>query len=392
MPEMNDEQSDNQSLNDSVPSGRVDLLDLLFRWRKFIYVNVIIVIVGATVISFLLPKWYDATASILPPKEESSLNPLGAASALLQGVGSSLQKIGSMATNSAAYNYLAILNSRSVMEAVVDKFDLFEEYGIADSSMERAIKELESNCSFEVQEEDYITIDVLDRDPQRAADMANYFVDMLNAVSIRLGTQEARDNREFIEQRVNQVYRDLHKAEDSLRAFQERSQILIVPDENASGLSAVAELYGMKAKMEIEVGVLERTVSSDNPVLAQDRIELQELNKKVAEIPAAGIGTLRLYREVMIQQKILEYVLPLFEQAKVDEHKDVPVILVLDKAVKPERKDKPKRALIIVISALSSLLLSIAYALGSQKLQNWKQIAPKRYELLRSLFHRRANI
>jgi len=148
----------------------------------------------------------------------------------------------------------------------------------------------------------------------------------------------------------------------------------------------------MKAKMEIEVGVLERTVSSDNPVLAQDRIELQELNKKVAEIPAAGIGTLRLYREVMIQQKILEYVLPLFEQAKVDEHKDVPVILVLDKAVKPERKEKPKRALIIVISALSSLLLSIAYALGSQKLQNWKQIAPKRYELLRSLFHRRANI
>jgi len=371
-----------------------DILVLLAKWRKFIIVNIVVVSIGTIGISFILPKWYKATTSILSPKEQGGLNSLGMAGTLLKGAGSSLAKIGALSTNSGAYNYLAILKSRSLQEAVIRKHNLNEVYGIADSSMELAIKEFSSNVSFEVQAEDYILIEVNDKDPHRVADIANSIVEMLNAVSIRLGMQEAHSNREFIEQRVNKIYNDLHRAEEALRVYQEKSSILISPDQNTSGLSAIAELYAMKAKKEIEIGILERTVSHDNSVLTQYRIELSEIDKKVVGIPEAGISTLRLYREVIIQQKILEFVLPLLEQARVDEQKNIPVTLVLDKAVAPEKKDRPKRALIVAISGLSAFLLSILYIVIAEKLLHLKKTDPVRYTLFMSIFqfHRRTTL
>jgi uncharacterized protein involved in exopolysaccharide biosynthesis len=145
----------------------------------------------------------------------------------------------------------------------------------------------------------------------------------------------------------------------------------------------------MKAKKEIEIAILERTVSKDNPVLIQYKIEQNEIEKKVAGVPEAGISTLRLYREVMIQQKILEFVLPLLEQARVDEQKNIPVTLVLDRATVPEKKDRPKRSLIVGASALSALLLSILYIVVAEKLKHLKQTNPARHALLVSLFQRR---
>ncbi len=389
---MTDIGNQNQTEPDQRSTGwfaELDLLVLLSRWRKFILVNLLAVTLGAVVISLLLPKWYKATTSILPPKEQGGFSALGAASALLKGVGSSLQKLGAPSGGSGAYNYLAILKSRSVEEAVVRKFDLMRVYGISDTSMELGLKELESHTFVEVQNEDYITVSVEDKDAQRAADISNYFVEMLNAVSIRLGTQEAHDNRAFIQDRVDQIYERLHRAEDTLKTFQEQSPVLITMDENGANLSSIADLYALKAKKEIEIGVMERTVSPDNPGLAQSRIELNEINKKVAQVPEAGLGEVRLYREVAIQQKILEYVLPLLEQAKVDEQKTVPVILVLDKAVPPEFKDRPKRSLIVAIAALSSILLSIAYALVAEWFLRLKLTNPDRYSLWVNLFRRR---
>jgi tyrosine-protein kinase Etk/Wzc len=366
-----------------------DVLAMFAKWRKFIFVNVLFVSIGAIGISLILPKWYKASTSILPPKEQGSLSSLGMAGALLKGAGSSLAKIGTLSNNSGAYNYLAILKSRSLAEAVIRKFNLIDAYGIPDSSMELALKEFGGNVSFEVQSEDFILIEASDKDPQRAADIANHIVEMLNTVSIRLGTQEAHSNREFIEQRVSKIYDDLHRAEDAFKTFQEKSPMPLAPDLSTSAISSIAELYAMKAKKEIEIAILERTVSKDNPVLAQYRIEQDEIEKKVAGIPEAGISTLRLYREVMIQQKILEFVLPLLEQARVDEQKNIPVTLVLDKATAPEKKDRPKRSLIVAVAALSALLLSILYILVAEKLRHLKQTNPARHALLLSVFQRR---
>lgn len=334
----------------------LDYLFVLYKWRRFIIINVGIVVVLAVTISLLLPKWYRATASILPPKEPDMLGSFGAATSVLKGL-SGARGLKGLGQNQGAYNYFAILKSRTAMEAVVRKFDLISVYDIPDTSMEKAIKALVGNTSFETQDEDNITIEVLDKDPQRAADMANYFVDLLNQISMQLGTQEARNNREFIEKRLEACREDLRNAETALQKYQEKSGIIVAVDPSTPGVSAIAELYGMKAKKEVELGILKRTVSSDNTIVRQAELELRELDKKLATFPGVGIESLRLYRNLAIQQKILEYLIPLYEQAKVDEQKDVPVLLVLDKAVPPERKVKPQRVLIVFLSSTVSFFL-----------------------------------
>jgi tyrosine-protein kinase Etk/Wzc len=338
----------------------LDYLAVLLRWRRFIIINVLIVTTLAVITSLLMPKWYKSTASVLPPKEPDMFGSLGAASSVLRGLsGRGLKGLGQ---GSSSYNYFAVLKSRRAMEAVIRRFDLINVYEISDTSMEKARRELAGNAAFEMGDDDNITIEVLDKDPQRAADIANYFVELLNDISIELGTQEARNNREFIEKRLEGSKVDLRNAEVAVQQYQEKTKMIIVVDPSTTGMSGIAELYGMKAKKEVELGILKRTVSADNTLVRQAELEIRELDRKLSTFPGVGMESLRLYRDLLIQQKIIEFLVPLHEQAKVDEQKDVPVLLVLDKAIPAERKVKPQRALIVFLASGLSLLLSLVLA------------------------------
>ncbi len=351
------------------PGDMVSLVAIAYRWRRFIVINVLAAAVVSVAVSLLLPKWYKSTASIIPPKDQDMLNPLNAAGSVLKGL-SLGKRVGGGALGT--YNYLAILKSRSVLDSVVRRFNLIEVYDVGDTSMEEAIKELKENAAFELQDDDFITIEVYDRDPQRAADMANAFVDVLNTVSLQLGTREAGNNREFIERRLDSSRADLRRAEDALRVYQEKSKMIVIPEQNSSAsVGGVAELYGMKAKKEIELAILQKSLSPGDPSIGQLQLELAELDKKLESFPEIGIESIRLYRDALIQQKIVEFLLPLYEQAKVDEHKDVPVLLVLDRAVRAEKKTKPQRSLIVLASVSLALLVSLLLAFLFQKAAGW---------------------
>jgi uncharacterized protein involved in exopolysaccharide biosynthesis len=255
------------------------------------------------------------------------------------------------------------------MEGVTKRFDLMNVYGISDGNIDKAVRGLEGNTLFEEQDEDNITIDVYDKDPRRAADMANYFVEILNSTSLQLSTQEARNNREFIGKRLDQCRGDLRQAEDSLKAFQERKDVIVSDPASNSSIAAYAELYAMKAKKEIEVAVLEKRVAPENQTLVQLRVELRELTRKLSGFPATGLEGVRLYREVMTQERILEFLLPVFEQARIDEQKDVPVLLVLDKASPPRHKTKPQRMLIVILISFLSLTFFAMVVFFFEKLE-----------------------
>jgi tyrosine-protein kinase Etk/Wzc len=358
-------------MEDSIPAGNekngveerggfLPTMQILVTWRRFIVINVMILTALAVIVSFILPKWYRASTSIMAPKDQSFLNFLGQSNSVLKGLGS-LSKIGGN-QNTGPYNYFALLKSRRAMDSVVNKFNLASVYGVNDSSREKTIKELRDNVAFESQEDDYITIEVLDQDPQRSAEIANYFVDLLNTISIELGTKEAKNNRIFLEERVATSKDSLRKTEESLKKFQENNGIIITPEQSSS-LSAIAELYAARAKKDLEVSILQQHVTEGSEVLQQLRLELRELDKKLATIPQAGIQSFRLYREVMTQQKILEFLIPLYEQAKINEQKSVPVLLVLDKAITPEKKAKPQRVLIVTSVFFLSAFLGILVVL-----------------------------
>lgn len=332
---------------------------MLLERRRFIIANVLVVTILATIISFVLPKWYRATATLLPPKQPDLFGALGSVSNVLKGIPGAIRLGGQ---RNSGYNYFAILKSRTALEAVVERFNLIEVYEVADSSMELAIKELAGNVSFEETNNDDIVIEVLDRDPRRAADMANFFVQILNEISIRMGTLEARSNREFIEKRVEDARAQLKVSEEQLRAYQEKSGLIITPEQSSS-VSAVGGLYVSRTKKEVELAILRRQATSENPAVKQLEAEVGELSRRIGAIPEAGMTSLRLYREVVIQQKILEFLIPLYEQARIDEQKDMPVLLLLDKAVPPERKARPKRVIIVVTAFILSFLSGIGVLL-----------------------------
>jgi uncharacterized protein involved in exopolysaccharide biosynthesis len=333
-------------------------MNILWHWRRFLIINVLVVAFITAGVTLLLPVWYKSTASILAPKDAGMFGGLGMGSSLIKDLAGGA--LGSFSSGEGAYNYFAILSSRTVMEKVARKFDLMTVYDVSNSSMEKTLEALAENVAFEEQEDEYITIDVLDQDPQRAADMANTFVHLLNEISIRLATEEARNNREFIERQLATTREDLRKSEDSLKVYQEQTGTVIAVDPAGGSVSPIAELYALKARKEIELAILRRTASEDNTLVRQLQVELSEINRKVSKFPSMGISSLRLYRDVAIQQKILEFLVPLYEQAKVDEQKDVPVLLVLDHAVPAELKTKPQRGLIVVVITTLAAMALIA--------------------------------
>jgi tyrosine-protein kinase Etk/Wzc len=398
---------ENLERNNKVGKTFSDFIIILLKWRKTIIYNVLIVTAFATAISFMVDKWYKSTTSILPPKSKGGLlGDISNFSSTIKDISKTLGRLGS--TSEEAYNYLALLQSRTCLERVINKFNLREVYNFKSSDpIEHVIKELESNINFNVADEGNITVTVTDKSPQRAAEMANYFVEVLNDISIGLGTFEARNNREFIEQRYFQVLRDLRKAEDTLKYFSGKYSVYSITDQMKAAITAAAEL---KAKIEVEdvaYELLKNNYGADYPAVIEKKLFIDEMQKKLKsmkysdeafskgdvqlftpfkDIPEIGTEYLRFKRELELQTKLLEFILPVYEQAKIEEKKNIPICLILDKAVPAEEKAGPKKAIIVGAAFLISLFLSIILSLILESLANLHDDAVRYKRLNEGIF------
>jgi capsule polysaccharide export protein KpsE/RkpR len=301
--------------------------------------------------------------------------PTGAASRLGGGQGS--------------VNYLAILKSRRASEALIREYDLINVYDISNNSMEKAIKALEGNLNIEVSPDGTILLEVYDRDSVRAAAMANSLVRILNEVAIDLGTREARSNRMFLEKRVDESKAELAGAEQRLKEYQEKQGVVILNEQAKETAQAAGELYAKRMELDIKMAIMEKTSGEGNPAYDQYKLEKSEIDRRLAKFPEMGLQSYRLFRDILVQQKILEFLIPMYEQARLEEQKDVPVVVVLDRAVPAERKAKPKRLLIMGASTLSALFLAMLYVIGKTRFDLYRTEHPDRYELLRSAFRSR---
>jgi uncharacterized protein involved in exopolysaccharide biosynthesis len=366
---------------------------LLVRAKRLLIWNFLVVVVITSAISLILPKWYASSVSFVPPRETGLAGGLGSITSALRDI-PSLRGISGLAGltggRTAMGTYLSILDSRSAKEAMVERFDLKRVYEISDNSMEKTVKALEGNVEIEVAEEGHIVVTVLDKDPQRAAEMANYYMTVVNDISTDLSLQAARKYREFLEQGVQRAQDSLKLYEDAFRDFQKEKSFVLIPDNVQSGLRSVGELYAQKTLLELEVDFLRQTVGADNPILKQKQLELSLLDKRVKEIPDLGLEHLRLFRSITIQTKILEVLLPLLEQARLEERRETPSVAVLDAAVPAERKAKPKRMIMVAVAGISSLILTAFIYAVWERMKLMQVNSPERFELLRALFRIRS--
>ncbi len=368
---------------DGSKPGLFDYLLILASWRIFIVMNVLVVTVIAIVVSFLLPKWYASSATILPPKKQDMLSMLGMSSTSIARQLTPLRALGSLAGQPELYNYLAILNSRNMYEGIISEFDLFEVYEIQTGYMSDAIGAIKKNITTKVNEEGTLTIVVEDKEAWRAAAMARYIVAKLDSLNRRMSVQEATENRMFIERRVRENIAALREAEEKLKEYQQEHGILALPEQSEGSISAVGQLYAAREVASIEVALMRRSLSSDNPLLQTAVSQLEELNKKIAEFPELGVGILRLYREFSVQQKLYEVIVPILEQARLEEQRDTPTLLILDNPAEADRPHKPKKKIIVIVFFVISLLTSIFIALIAERIHRLEREDIEEYNKLR---------
>jgi tyrosine-protein kinase Etk/Wzc len=364
----------------------VDIVAVIVKWRRFILRVFLVVTILATVVSFLLPRWYASETSIMPPRSRSLLGGLGSVSSLQREI-PLLRSIAGAAGSEEVYRYLAILKSRNALEKVVTEFNLVEVYNISDKSIPKAAGVLEDNVIFKLGEEGTISITVYDQDAQRAAAMANYFVDLINEIGTDLNVQETQGDRAFLEKRVEENKADLHASEDRLKDFQKRHGFVAIPEEAQTSISSAAELYATKTMMEVQLGIAERRYGEENPLVQAGKTELAGLNAKLQTLPDLGVEYFRLYRDFAVQQKIYEFIVPLYEQAKYEEKREAPHAVVLDVAQVPEEPARPKKRVIVLILVFLSLISSVGVALFVEGMRNLKTSSPEEYERLQAVWN-----
>jgi tyrosine-protein kinase Etk/Wzc len=384
-------------------TGRVDFYRLVFiatKWAKFIVRTTLLVCGATAIVLLLLPNWYTATTSIFPAERESSF--VGLASSILQGMGlMGGQEMILPAFATPSHVYASILKSRTVVEAIVQKYDLKKRY--KSKTTQEAIKECLSHTRIKVGPEGIVTLSFEDTDKKRAADVANSFVDELNGINQKVSSSRARGTRIFMEERLSETTRALEEAEDTLRSFQEKNKAISLDEQMKAQIQNVAELEGKLAMAEIELGLLRRTFTPKHPEIARKQIEISEIKRKIgamntgtpgsrdygtlalpfAKVPGLALEFGRLLRNVKIKETLFALLTEQYEHAKIQEAKDTPTIQILDVAEVPEKKSRPKRLIILAIAGSLSVVFSMLYAAAFEHIQALKKTRPGEWETLK---------
>lgn len=302
--------------------------------------------------SFALPKWYKADAVILPPEEADLLKNM----AMAQRALTKFPTFGILSEYfTPADVYKAILGSRTVQEEVAKRFDLQTVY--KKKSMEKTVKELRQHYKVKLNGDGTIQVTVEDRDRNRAAYMANAFLQLLDQFNVENRTYQAKRTRQFLERRVRETDSLLRVSEELLKVYQEKHHTVVPPVSASSGdLQSAADLMARKITLEVRLGVLRGYMREDNDQVIQLQSELDQLKRRIAQLPAMQTDLERLVRDNKVQEQLFLLLTAELEQARIREAMDTPTVQILDKAIAPERHAWPRRSLL----ALGAGMLAFA--------------------------------
>lgn len=326
----------------------------------------------SAVIALLLPGVYSARAVIMPPQEDQSgLNSVALnALATLSSNGS----MGAIGLENPADMYIGMLKSRSVADALIRRFELQALYDA--DSLTDAREELDRRASISNGTYGLITVVYEDDDAQRAADIANAYVEELERLTRRIAVTEASQRRLFVEQQIRLTQDKLVQAENALKHTQEQTGVIDLDNQGKAIIEAVAELRAKAAAKEVQISTMQSYATPRNPDFIRARQELAGLKAQIAKfehdnlsgngdimvatgrMPEAGLEYLRKLREVKYQQAVYEMLAKQYESARVDEARNSVVIQVVDPAVALDEESGPRRSLIVVLATVMTLILA----------------------------------
>lgn len=348
----------------------VDLLIILAERKKMLFWVPLAAALVAVGISLSLPNVYVATTKLLPPQQAQS-----GASALLAQLGGAAGMAGGIAgVKNPGEIYLGMLKSRTIADNLVAKFDLKRRYQLA--SPERARGRLAENTVVSSGKDGLITVSVEDTDQKLVAGLANGYVSELHQLTKTLAVTEASQRRLFFERQLESAKDNLAKVEVSLKGAMDSGGVISVDSESLAILQTAARLRAQVSTKEIQLGSMRPFVTDQNPEYRRAVEELRSLRSELAKLEGGravsaptggdkrgGLDNIQLMRDLKYYQMLYELLAKQYEVARLDEAKEAPQIQVLDAAVEPEFKAKPKRALIVLASTIVAFFAAVVWAL-----------------------------
>ena len=359
------------------------MLDLLIvlasRKRLILWITAVFAIL-AIVVSLILPPRYTATVVLLPPQQNSSLSTqLAAQLGSIGGIAASLAGGGGSLLRNPNDMYVAMFKSHFVEDAMVERFELMREYRKKYRSDAR--KRFEHYATVDGSGKDgLIHISVEDRDPQRATDLANGYVDQFRNLTEHLAITEAGQRRLFFEKQLQQANQSLTDAEESLKETEEKTGLIAIDAQTRALIESAALLRAQVAAKEVQIQAMRTYATGENAQLVEAQQELDSLRAQLTrlagtsddsggiivpkgQMSAGGVEYVGKLRDVKYYEAIFEILARQFELAKLDEAKEGAVIQVVDPATVPDKRSFPKRTIIVILATFVGLLAGISAAL-----------------------------
>ncbi len=403
--------------------GQVSKLWLLWRERRLLWGVAWKAAILSAVIALVLPKHYLAVTKVVPGEtsNNSMMGMLGklAGGGSGSGLGAGLDAVGLLGMKTPGAFYVEVLKSRTVEDRIIDRFNLRRRYWKMGKWYAHSYYDTRKRLSgFTDIEEDkksgVITIEVVDYDPQVAAQIANAYIEELNKLAADLNTSDAHREREFLETRLKGAKQDLDEASMALSRFSSSNTFMDPGTQGRAMVDAAAKVQGEIIATEAELKDREQIYAPDNVRVRSLRARLAELEgqlKKITgnggrasesasgsgdtsttadssgtpstdpsmpfpsmkKLPLLGYRYADYYRQAKIQEAVYEFLTQQYEMARIQEAKELPTVRVMDVAIPPERKNSPIRSLIVALSVLGGLILAGFWIVWKN---SWEQVPP----------------
>lgn len=347
-------QAGDSAYSDDDGIGLFELLGVLGQHLKLLVAGSLLAGLAALGITFLIAPTYTAVTSFLPPQQQQS-----SAASALAALGPLAGLVGAAGVRTPADQYVALMQSATVSDRIIEQFKLLDVYD--EKFRVDARKTLARNVRMIVGKKDgLITVEVDDESPQRAADMANRYVDELRRMTSSIAITEAQQRRLFFERQLAQTRDRLTLAQQALQASGfSQGAIKAEPRAAAEGY---ARLRAEVTAAEVRLQTMRGNLVDDTPEVRQQQATVAALRNQLSKLEQAGDSAggpdyVGKYREFKYQETLFELFARQYELARVDESREGALVQVVDVATPPEKKSKPKRVVTAVVTTLAAVFV-----------------------------------
>lgn len=376
------------SMHSEPPLTLTNYMHMLGRWRRTGVAIVGAVLIATLIFTLTADKEYVASASLLPEAAGADAGGLGGMLMSKFGIFPGLNA-GPATPGDIA---LSILGSKAVAGAVVDSVHLVEAWGVGETTparaREAAINKLQKRLRITQDEHTMIKLRVSDTTPERAAAIANAYLDELDRANQMFSMGSAARTRRFVEQRLNETRAELSAAQDSLQEFQRRHGALALDEQTRSTVALIANMQGENEALKAKRDAMRFSMSDRSSEMRALDAQIAAMESRVQSLVApggkSGVGSGVLFKlqdvpalaaeyaqlllAVETQSAVFGMLAQQLEQTKIEETRDTPTVRVLDRASTPLYRSRPRNKLNMMVGFVLGCALALVAILALDRM------------------------